>query len=117
MTSHWLGHCHFYLKSLLTILIFLNYGKNRMFYQSTKKTDKRNFDDYRPISLLPIFSKVIEKIIFNKMYVFLQNEQLLNPNQSGFLPSDSCIKQLLSITHETFQSFDATPPLEVRSVF
>ena len=51
------------------------------------------------------------------MYVFFQNEQLLNPNQSGFLPSDSCINQLLSITYDIFQSFDATPPLEVRSVF
>ena len=51
------------------------------------------------------------------MYAFLQNEQLLNPNQSGFRSSDSSIKQLLSITHEILQSFDPTPPLEVRSVF
>ena len=50
------------------------------------------------------------------MYRFLQNEQLLNPNQSGFCLSDSCINQLLSITHEIFQSFDATVPLEIRSV-
>ena len=27
-------------------------------------------------------------------------EKLLNPNQSGFRPSDSCINQLLAITHE-----------------
>ena len=51
------------------------------------------------------------------MYTFLQKEQLLNRNQSGFRPSDSCINQLLSITHEIFQSLDATPPLQVRSVF
>ena len=51
------------------------------------------------------------------MYTFFQNEQPLNPNQSGLHPSDSCIDQLLSITHEIFQSFDATPPVDVRSVF
>ena len=51
------------------------------------------------------------------MSTFLQNEQLSNPNQSGFCPSDLCINQLLSITHEFFQSFEATLPLEVRSVF
>ena len=56
-------------------------------------------------------------MIFNKMYAFLLNEQLLNPNQFGFRPSDSCINQLLSITHEIFRFFDTTPPLEVRSVF
>ena len=44
-------------------------------------------------------------------------ERLLNPNQSGFRPSDSYINQLLAITHKIFQSFDCNPPLEVRSVF
>ena len=75
-----------------------------------------NLKNYRPISLLLFFSKVFEKI-FNKMCFFFQNEQLLNRNQSGFHPSDSCINQLLSITHKIFQSFDSTLFLEVRSVF
>ena len=44
-------------------------------------------------------------------------EKLLNSNQIGFCPSDSCINQLLAITHEIFEAFDCTPPLEVRSVF
>ena len=44
-------------------------------------------------------------------------EKLLNPNQSGFRPSDSCINQLLAITHEIFEAFDCNPPLEVKSVF
>ena len=44
-------------------------------------------------------------------------ERLLNRNQSGFRPSDSCINQLLAITHEIFEAFDCNPPLEVRSVF
>ena len=44
-------------------------------------------------------------------------ENLLNPNQSGFRPSDSCINQLLAITHEIFEAFDCNPSLEVRAVF
>ena len=44
-------------------------------------------------------------------------ERLLNPNQSGFRPSNSCVNQLLGITHEIFEAFDCNPPLEVRSVF
>ena len=44
-------------------------------------------------------------------------EKLLNPNQSGFLSSDSCINQLLAITHEIIEVFGCNPPLEVRSVF
>ena len=65
-----------------------------------KKNDKRLVKNYRPIPLLTIFGKIFEKIIFNKIYYFLMEEKLLNPNQSGFRPSDSCINQLLAITHE-----------------
>ena len=82
-----------------------------------KKNDKRLVNNYRPISLLPIFGKIFEKIMFNRIYDFLLKEELLNPNQSGFRPSDSCINQLLAITHEIFEAFDCNPTLEVRSVF
>ena len=79
--------------------------------------DKQLVNNYWPISLLRIFGKIIEKIIFNRIYDFLLKEELLNPNQPGFHPSDSCINQLLAITHEIFEAFDCNPPLEVRSVF
>ena len=39
---------------------------------------------------------------------------LVSPNQSGFKPGDSCINQLLSITHEIYNSVDEE--LEVKSV-
>ena len=82
-----------------------------------KKNDKQLVNNYRSISLLPIFGKIFEKIIFNRIYNFLSEENLLNNNQSGFRPSDSCVNQLLSITHEIFEAFDCNPTLEVRSVF
>ena len=81
-----------------------------------KKSDKQLVKNYRPISLLPIFGKIFEKIIFNKIYIFLLEERLLNQNQSGFRPSKSCVNQLLAIPHEIFEAFDCSPPLEVRSV-
>ena len=81
-----------------------------------KKSDKQLVKNYRPISLLPIFGKIFEKIIFTKIYNFLLEERLLNPNQSGFRPSDSCVNQLLAI-HEIFEALYCNPPLEVRSVF
>ena len=45
---------------------------------------------------------------------FLHNN-LITPKQSGFRPGDSCINQLVSITHDIFSSFDNG--LEVREVF
>ena len=70
-----------------------------------KKHDKQLIENYRPVSLLPIFGKIFEKIICNRVYNFLLEEDLLNPNQSGVLPSDSYINQLLPITHEIFEAF------------
>ena len=58
-----------------------------------------------------------KKIIFKRIYNFLLEENLLNPNTSDFHSSDSCLNQLLAITHEIFEALDYNPPLEVRSVF
>ena len=76
----------------------------------------KNFlKNYRPITLLPIFGKIYERIIFKELlYHFYQN-QLFTKCQSGFLPGDSCILQLLSIVHEINSSFDLT--LDVSGVF
>ena len=49
------------------------------------------------------------------MFEFLTENNLISDNQSGFKLGDSCINQLLSITHEIYQSFDDN--LEVRAVF
>ena len=82
-----------------------------------KKNDKQLVKNYRPISLLPIFGKLFEKIIFNRIYNFLLQEELINPNQSGFCPSHSCVNQIIAVTHEIFEAFNCNPSLKVRSVF
>ena len=53
--------------------------------------------------------------MFNEMFNFFIENKLISSNQSGFKPGDSCINQLLSITHEIYKSFDVG--LEVRSAF
>ena len=50
-----------------------------------KKNDKQLVKNYLRISLLPILGKIFEKIIFDRLYNFLLQEELLNPNQSGFV--------------------------------
>ena len=67
--------------------------------------------------LLPICSKIFEKLIFDSIFSFLTHNKLLNNCQSGFRPNDSCINQLISITHNIYRAFDANPSLEVRGVF
>ena len=59
--------------------------------------------------------KILERLIFNEMFRFLIERNLISSNQSGFKPGDSCINQLLSITHEIYKSFD--DGFEVRGAF
>ena len=82
-----------------------------------KKNEKNVKGNYRPISLLPIFGKILEKLIYDSLYSHLVTHELLNQNQSGFRPGDSTVNQLLSITHTIFKAFDCNPPLDVRSVY
>ena len=49
------------------------------------KSDCRgSFDNYRPISVLPIFSKVLERLVHRQIYEYLESKKLLNQNQYGF---------------------------------
>ena len=46
-----------------------------------KRGDKQIIDNYRPISLLPICGKILEKILFNAIYEFLEENNLLCEHQ------------------------------------
>ena len=89
-------------------------GNTPMFNLFIKKVTDRLKVIYRPISLLPICGKILEKIVFDQVYAFL-NKNLLSKNQCGFRPGDSTIYQLLSITstiYDAFENYD-----ETRAVF
>ena len=82
-----------------------------------KKNSKQIVDNYRPVSLLPICSKIFEKLIFDCICEFLSKNNLSNNNQSGLRPNGSCIHQLIALTRKIFSAFDANLSLEVRGVF
>ena len=65
--------------------------------------------------MLSICGKVFERLIHNSPFEYFIENDLISQNQSDFKPGDSCINQLISVTHEIYQSFD--DGLEVRGVF
>ena len=82
-----------------------------------KKGDKDAIKNYRPVSLLPIFSKLFERCIYDTLYIYFEENTLFSSCQSGFRKGDSCMSQLLSITHDIFKGFDANPTLDTRGIF
>ena len=49
-----------------------------------KKGDPRHLDNYRPVSTLPIFGKILEKVIYSRLYCFLSTMNVLYEKQFGF---------------------------------
>ena len=65
-----------------------------------KKESKQLVNNHRPVSLIPICGKLFELLIYNETYSYLINNNLIALNQSDFKEGDSCINQVLSVTHE-----------------
>ena len=71
-----------------------------------KKGDKSNPDNYRPISLLPCISKVLEKIIQNQLTKFLDINKVLIKEQSGFRAKHSTTTALMRVTDDWLKAMD-----------
>ena len=80
-----------------------------------KKDDRQLKSNYRPVSLLNAFSKIIEKVVFTRVYNFLLDINFLNPLQSGFRPGDSTVNQLVYMVHKINDAFERGK--EVRMVY
>ena len=55
--------------------------------------------NYRPISLLPIFSKIFEKIIHKKLYAYLNDSNILYKKQFGFRKNYSVDHGLIEVVN------------------
>ena len=69
-----------------------------------KKDDSSLISNYRPISLLPSISKVLEKLVYKRLFKFLINNNLLNPNQFGFIKGYSTDYALLQLYDKITES-------------
>ena len=71
-----------------------------------KKGDKHSVQNYRPISLLPAFSKILERIIYNRLYKHLLQNNILAKEQFGFRPLYSTEMALLCTLEQILTSLD-----------
>ena len=76
-----------------------------------KKDLRELAENYRPISLLPILGKVMERCICNTFYGHFK--QLVTKLQHGFLRGHSCVTQLLSVLHSIGQCLDKNVQTDV----
>ena len=72
-----------------------------------KKGSKFTPSNYRPISLLNIFNKVLEKIIYKKLYLFLNTKhKIISPYQFGFRQGHSTTMSLIAVMDKIYEQLD-----------
>ena len=71
-----------------------------------KKESKLDFHNYRPISLLSIYSKIFEKLIYSRVYAYLVKFNLISDKQFGFRSKHSCNHAIISLTEHVKKLLD-----------
>jgi potassium voltage-gated channel Eag-related subfamily H protein 8 len=70
-----------------------------------KKGDIQNMQNYRPISVLSVFSKILKKLIYNRLIMFLKKHNILTEAQNGFREkkcTDTAIQSFIERIHEAW---------------
>ena len=83
---------------------FPNNWKSAKIVASFKSGDKNNCGNYRPISILPSISKIIERAVHQQFYKFLQVNNLLFKDQFGFRNNMFTSSALLQFTDSLLES-------------
>ena len=106
--------CHEHLASIMTNIInhsirtstVPNIHKQALIKPLFKKGDDSVCGNYRPVSLLPSLSKILEKVVNKQLVHHLETKGLLTPNQFGFRPKNQTthvVHQLLNIISDAAQ--------------
>ena len=71
-----------------------------------KEGDKADKSNYRPISVLPVISRLFEKLVANQLYQHMYDNGLFSSEQSGFLRLHSTVTCLLKNTDDWYNGLD-----------
>ena len=71
-----------------------------------KKGDDNELNNYRPISVLPIFTKILERCMYNRVIAFLEKFKVLYSKQFGFRRGHSTSSAILELIHKITQAIE-----------
>ena len=71
-----------------------------------KGGDSADYSNYRPISVLPCFSTILERLMYNRLYKHLSNSKILYPKQFRLQKGHSTDYALLQLVDQIYESFE-----------
>ena len=86
--------------------VFPDHMKLAMVTPTYKGKCKLKVSNYRPVSVLPILSKVLEKLMFNRLVNFLEKSEIKYEYQYGFQKSKSTIHAVFDIHTKIVKALD-----------
>ena len=95
-----------HLSISLTYGIFSDYMKVPKIAPAFKGGDSTDLGYYRPISVLPCFSKILEPIMYNWLYKHLSNLKIIYPRQLGFQKGHATDHALLQLVDQIYESLE-----------
>ena len=112
-------------KHMVTIKFLLRFSS---YVNQPLPNSSNTFPDvWKKANVIPIHKKGKNQVIIalclcyrsavKYLYSFFKDHKLINPCQSGFKENESCIKQLVSITHTIYSAFDCNPSVEAQDLF
>jgi hypothetical protein len=93
-------------KHSLSTGIYINDWKLARVSPIYKSEDRKKCENYRPISILPIISKVFETEVFTQIYKYLKENSLLSKSQSGFRPKHESVGALIQMCDQWLSDMD-----------
>jgi hypothetical protein len=91
---------------MLSTRTFLDRLKNSEIKHIYKKGDKPQITNYRPISLLPVFSKIFEKVLYKRLYNHLSSNSILVKEQFGFRCNTSTEMAIYTLVNNILSSLN-----------
>ena len=91
---------------ILSLGIFPDRMKLSIIRPLYKKLNTKELENYRPISLLTVFSKILEKIIYKRLYSYLEKYKILSDDQFGFREKLSTRSAANVLINSILTSFD-----------
>ena len=71
-----------------------------------KSSDEIVFSNLRPVAVLPVFSKLLERLVYNRLIFFITNNKLLYEYQFGFQKGKSTHLALISLVDKITEALD-----------
>ena len=85
----------------------LNFALSLAIIPLYKKDDPLDAKNYRPVAILPVLSKVIEKVIFLQISQYMEANGLMHPNHHGFRSAHSTATCLIQMYDKWVDALDA----------